>query len=396
MMTERLYYADSYLKEFSATVVACRRSGDEPAVVLDRTAFYPESGGQRCDTGMLNDAHVLRVVEEDGGTILHVLDREIAEGLVAGRIDWARRFDHMQQHTGQHILSQAFLGIARAQTLSFHMGADASTIDVDLAQLTPQLLASAERLAADVVFRNRPVHVLETDRENLGSLGIRKESRREGRLRVIDVDGFDRSACGGTHVGATGEIGVIFVSDHERYKGGTRVEFVAGVRALRLLQKDHELLRQLSRIYSAAPEKLAETAEKMMQERAALAREKELIQDRLLDHEAAELLRCAPQSSGRRAVSMVCPDRTLDGIKALAQKLTAHPGTVAVLGLPDACQIVVARSKDVDGHCGDAVKKVAVEMGGKGGGRPEFAQAGGFPPERLQAWMQALEAFFRT
>jgi alanyl-tRNA synthetase len=395
-MTKRLYYADSYLKEFTGMVLERREVERKPAVILDQTVFYPESGGQPQDTGMLNDAHVLNVLEDDAGAILHVLDREIPAGAVTGRIDWARRFDHMQQHTGQHILSQAFLSAAQAQTLSFHMGAEISTIDIDLAQPLPAQMEEAQILATSVVFQNRAVHILATDRDSLSSLGVRKESQREGEIRVIDVEGFDRSPCGGTHVRSAGEIGIIFVSNFERYKGGTRVEFAAGGRALKLLHKDHELLKQLARIHSAAPEKLVEIAEKLLQERTLLTRENDLLQDSLVEMEAAELLQSAPKTERGCMVCRTYTGRKLENVKVLAQKLTAHPGVVAILGIAEASQIVLARSKDLQGNCGDAIKKVAAELGGKGGGRPELAQAGGFPADCLAPWMKALRQYFEA
>ena len=393
MTTKRLYYADSYLKEFSGTVIECRQLDHKPAVVLDQTAFYPESGGQPCDTGMLNDARVLEVLEGESGSILHILDRAVPAGPVEGSIDWARRFDHMQQHTGQHILSQAFLATAQAQTLSFHMGAEVSTIDIGLAQPETARIEDAQTLATDVVFQNRAIHILAADRDSLGSLGIRKESHREGEIRVIDVEGFDRSACGGTHVRSTGEIGVIFISGFERYKGGTRVEFAAGGRALKLLQKDHELLKQLGRIHSAVPEKLPELAAKLLQERATLVRENDQLQDRLLESEASELLHSAHKTGRGSTICRIFTGRKLESVKSLAQKLTGNSGVVAILGIADACQIVLARSSDLPVNCGDAIKKTSAELGGKGGGRPDMAQAGGFPAESLDSWMKALERY---
>ena len=321
-----------------------------------------------------------RCLKRTRDAILHILDREIRRGAVTGQIDWARRFDHMQQHTGQHILSQAFISVAQAQTLSFHMGAEMSNIDIDLAQPSPAKIAEAETLATEIVFQNRPVRTLATDRDNLSSLGVRKESHRQGEIRVIDVDGFDRSPCGGTHVRNTGEIGIIFVSGFERYKGGTRVEFAAGGRALKLLHWDHELLKQLARIYSTAPEKLVEMAEKVSQERTALKREKELLEEKLLEMEAADLLQCSSKAGCGCLIFETFSGRKLENVKLLAQKLTANPGVVAILGLADACQVIVARSRDLPGNCGDAIKKTAAELGGKGGGRPELAQGGGFPP----------------
>lgn len=395
-MTKRLYYEDSYLKEFDCAVLECRQTESGPAVALDQTAFYPESGGQPCDTGSLNNAHVLNVLENDTGTILHILDREIAAGPAIGRVDWARRFDHMQQHTGQHILSQSFLAVAKAQTLSFHMGAEISTIDIALSQPLPAQMEEAQALATQIVFQNRPVHILVTDRAGLSSLGVRKESQREGEIRVIEVDGFDRSPCGGTHVRNTGEIGVIFVSNFERYKGGTRVEFAAGARAMKLLQKDHDLIRQLARIHSSVPEKIVEVSEKLLQERAALNRENQLLQEKMLETESAELIRGALKTGSCCLIDKTFSGRSLENIKMLAQKLTANPGVVAVLGLSDTCQVVVARSKDLQGNCGDLVKKTVSELGGKGGGRPELAQAGGFSVDCLDLWMKALAQFFSS
>jgi alanyl-tRNA synthetase len=395
-MTKRLYYADSYLMEFSASVLEHRLIDNHPAVLLDQTAFYPESGGQPCDTGKLGDAHVLSVVEDDAGAILHMLDREIPSGRVSGQIDWVRRFDHMQQHTGQHILSQAFIAAANAPTLSFHMGTETSTIDIELAQPSASQMEEAQKLATNIVFENRQVHILTTDRESLSSLGVRKDSQREGEIRVIDVERFDRSACGGTHVRNTGEIGIIFVLGFERYKGGTRVEFAAGGRALRVLQKDHELLKKLARLYSAVPESFPELTEKLIQERMSLSRENELLREKLLEAEAGDLLQSATKMGRGFFICKTYTDRKLDVIKTLAQKLTAHPGVVAILCIADACQIVAARSKDLSGNCGEAIKQTASALGGKGGGRPELAQAGGFTADSTESWMKALQKYFET
>jgi alanyl-tRNA synthetase len=395
-MTKHLYYEDSYLREFSGTVIDRRLFEKRTAVVLDQTAFYPESGGQPFDTGYLDDARVLKVVEDDAANIVHILDREIAGSRVLGRIDWDRRFDHMQQHTGQHILSQAFIAAAQAKTLSFHLGQESSTIDLDVAQPSSGQMDEAQALAATIVFQNRPVHVLTTDRESLGSLGVRKESQREGEIRVIDVEGFDRSPCGGTHVRNTGEIGIICILGFERYKGGTRVEFVAGIRALRAFQKEHALLKKLSRLYSAVPEAIPDLTEKLLQERMALGREIENLRDQFLDVEAKELIESSEQTAYAATVRKVYGNRSLESAKTLAQKVVARPGTLAILAISDAQQIVVARSTDLSGSCNDAVKRVTSELGGKGGGRPELAQAGGFPANSIESWMLALEKYFLT
>ncbi len=393
-MTQRIYYFDSYLKEFSAEVTQQLRVDGKPAVVLDQTAFYPESGGQPHDTGLLGEARVLRVLEGDAGEIIHILDREILPGPVSGFIDWERRFDHMQQHTGQHILSQAFIAVAKAPTLSFHMGQEVSTIDVDLAEPSASRMDDAQTLASRIVFENRAVHVLTTDRENLDSLGIRKESQREGEIRVIDVGGFDRSACGGTHVRHTGEIGIISILGFERYKGGTRVEFAAGQRALKILSRDRELLKGLCKLYSTGADNLAEMTEKLMQERAALSREKDRLQTQLLDMEAEALIGGAAAAGRMAIIRRTFSGRKLDDVKLLAQKLAAHPGVVAILAIEDARQLVVARNAGLTGSCHEAIRQVTAVFGGKGGGRPELAQAGGIPADSLDACLVAIEKHF--
>jgi alanyl-tRNA synthetase len=393
-MTKRLYYTDSYAREFSAEVIDRRQVDTQPVVILDQSAFYPESGGQPFDTGFLGETCVLKVVEGESGELLHFLEREIPEAHVLGRIDWERRFDHMQQHTGQHILSQTFLEVAQAQTLSFHMGQGSSTIDIEMAQPSAPQLDLAQAMATDIVFQNRAVNILMADKQTLGSLGLRKESQREGLIRIIDIEGFDRSACGGTHVRSTGEVGLICILGYERYKGGIRVEFVAGGRALRVFQNEHELLKKLGRLYSAPSDAIPELAERMLQERMVLARENETLRDQLLEQEARELLANPARTAYASTVRGIFTGRSLESVKALAQKLAAQPGNLAILAIGDACQVVVSKSKDLPGSCNDAVKSAIAKLGGKGGGRPELAQAGGFPADLLDSWLQALESYF--
>jgi len=396
-MTRRLYYENSYLLEFEATIVEHLEVKEKPSVVLDRTAFYPTSGGQPCDTGTLDGARVEIVEEDESGRIVHVLDSRPTRDGVMGAVDWERRFDHMQQHTGQHILSQAFLGVARAATLSFHLGQETSTIDIELAQPDPALLRAAENAAAQIIFDDRPVHILNVKREELAALGVRKESQREGEIRVIDIEGFDRSPCGGTHVGRCGEIGVVFILGSERYKGGTRVEFVCGGRALKAFRKDHEVLRELARLHSAHPHELAALMEKLLQERSGLLREKKSLENQILELEAQELLKSADMRDGILAVRRDFGDRKIEGLKILAQKITASPGTLVILGtVQEAAQLVVARSQDVPGDCGAAIRQVAGKLGGRGGGKPELAQAGGIALPALEEWSRALMEYFRT
>lgn len=395
-MTSRLYYGDSYLTEFSGVVLEQRKLGDKIGVLLDKTAFYPTSGGQPHDTGMLGSVHVLEVEEDATGSILHMVDAPVMPGPVSGRIDWERRFDHMQQHTGQHILSQAFIRTAGAATVSFHLGKETSTIDIELSQPTTPLMAKAENLASRVVFEDRPVTVLTVNRQDLGTLGIRKESSREGEIRVIDVEGFDRSACGGTHVRRAGEIGMIAILGYERYKGGTRVEFVCGWRSLRIFRAGNELLKELGNQYSSHPAELPRLTNKLIQERATLSRENARLEDQILDLEAQELLNRADKTHRAIIVCASFPGRSLESIKLLAQKVAVRPRAIAILAAAqEMAQVVVARNSEAAGDCGAAIKHAASCLGGKGGGKAEIAQAGGIAAAALDSWMQELEAYFR-
>ena len=396
-MTERLFHEDSFLREFTATVIETSQSEGRPAAVLDRTAFYATSGGQPHDTGQLGEARVLDVFEDETDRIVHVLDRELPRGPVSGRIDWERRFDHMQQHSGQHVLSQAFVQTAGAATVSFHLGRETSTIDLELESASDEAITAAESLASRIVFEDRPVTVLSARPEELAALGVRKQSDRQGELRVIDVEGFDRSPCGGTHVRTSGQIGLIGILGYERYKGGTRVEFVCGGRALHALRKDRDVCRQLARLYSAPPEELTHAADKILQERGALLKENARLKEELLESEARALVAEGTRISGNVFVRKVFEGRSLDAVKLLAQKIVQQGGDLALLGsAAPASQAVVARSARLGGDCGAAVKDANGRHGGKGGGRPELAQAGGLPPESLGPWLDSVEGYFRN
>ena len=263
-MTDRLYYHDSYLTEFRARVVDA--SPDRQRVYLDRTAFYPTSGGQPFDTGELGGVKVLEVADE-GDRIVHVLGGALAEGAeVAGRIDRDRRFDHMQQHTGQHLLSAVLIELFDAPTVSFHLGADACTIDVARG-LTPEQLREAERRANQIVFENRPVTV--SFQDSAEDLALRKPTEREGTVRIISIDNLDRSACGGTHVRATGEIGPILIRKLDRIRGNLRIEFLCGGRAVARARADFEALSEIARVFSSplddAPGLVAAQREKLQE-----------------------------------------------------------------------------------------------------------------------------------
>lgn len=377
-MAERLYYNDPYLCEFDATVRAADVVDGRRVVRLDRTAFYPTSGGQPHDLGTLADLPVTNVIEADDGDVLHVVDGELPVGTaIRGRVDWARRFDHMQQHTGQHVLSAGFDRLLNARTESFHLGADSATIDLGR-EVTPLEIAHVEDEANRVVWEDREVRISFTDAADAARLPLRKESGREGRLRLIDVDEYDLSACGGTHVARTGSIGIIAVTSWERFKGGTRVGFVCGGRALRAHRKLRDIAAAAGRLLSILPDELPAAIERQQADGKAAKRTIKDLQSKLASHEGAELARRAVD--GRVVAAMEGLDQ--NGLKSVAAAIVERPGHVAALvttSSPPA--IVVARHPASTLDSAAVLKQVIQRFGGKGGGRPELAQGGGLEGE---------------
>jgi alanyl-tRNA synthetase len=376
MATERLYYDDSTITEFDATVTGVRDREGRPAVTLDRTAFYPTSGGQPFDLGTLDDAAVVDVIDdEDTGEILHVVDRAIAEGRsVRGTIDRARRLDHMQQHTGQHILSAAFEKLHHARTVSFHLGAEMSTIDLDR-EVNAAAVAAAERLANDVVWDDRPIGIRYASEDEAALLPLRKEPKRTGRLRLIEVPDCDLSACGGTHVPRTGVIGMIAVAGVERFKGGLRVSFVCGGRALARFARMRTALEESIKRISVHPDELPAAIGRLQDEIKAQRQTMRAQQEKLAASEAEALRGGAEIANGIALVVAYVAGWDSNGIKLLASTLTSGPGVVAALvGDGSPAPVVIARSEDARIDAGDVLRALLAELGGKGGGKPGMAQ----------------------
>jgi alanyl-tRNA synthetase len=379
-VTERLYYTDPYATEFDATVVNIEPvPGDATrcGVVLDRTTFYPTSGGQPFDTGTLGAARVVEVIDGDDGSIVHVVEGEVQAGPVHGRIDWPRRFDHMQQHTGQHVLSAAFDRVLQVRTVSFHLGSASSTIDL-AREVTADEISRAEREANRVVWEDRPVTIRFADAEEAARLPLRKESRREGVLRLIEVEDFDVSACGGTHVSRTGAIGVIAVAASEKFKGGTRLEFLGGGRALSGFHALGDSVAASMRLLSVLPAELPAAIERLQTDARELRRQLKDLQMRLAGHEAAALADRAESVGSTRMVVAALDGWDTNGLKTIAAAIAARPGHLALLlSAPAPSAIVIARAPDVALDCAAILKHMTATFGGKGGGRPELAQGGG-------------------
>lgn len=389
-MTHRLYHDDAYLRRFSARVRESLTWEDRPAVVLDRTAFYPTGGGQPHDTGWLDGIAVVEVVEREAdGAVVHVLDRDpgAAPGEVEGEVDWARRFDLMQQHTGQHLLSAASVQRLEAQTVGFHLSDEYATIDLDRAPLSDEELADVEALTNEVVFQNRPVVARFVPDEEVPHLPLRKPLAHEGPVRIVAAGDFDCSACGGTHVRATGEVGLVKIVRSERRGGETRVEFLCGWRALTDYAAKNQLLMDLAREFTVGHWEVADLVHRLAVEAKEARRDLRATRDLLLDAEAAALWHEAPTVADVRVVRANLPGRAPDDLKHLAQRLVDHPHTVALLAAGgeqgENGYLCFACSGDVALHMGQLVRQAAEASGGRGGGRPGFAQGGSPHGERM-------------
>jgi alanyl-tRNA synthetase len=443
-MTDRLYYSDPYLHTFDATVRSVERRDDRLIVALDRTAFYPTSGGQPFDTGVLGTLRVVDVVDQEDGSIAHVVERatpnpepgtlnlepgrtnpepgtlNLEPGMrVRGVVDWARRFDHMQQHTGQHVLSAAFDRLFDVRTVSFHLGAAVSTIDL-AREVAPADIASAEAEANRIVWEDRPVGIRFVTAEEAARLPLRKEPARGGTLRLIDVEHFDLSACGGTHVARTGGIGIVAVASWERFKGGQRIEFLCGGRALGRWRSLRDTVASTVRQLSVLPEELPAAIERLQADAKEQRRSLVALQTELARFRADELAvsadevrlkppldvaQCGPEALKRpdttgpfetcRLVARAV-DADANGLKALAVAVAARPGHLVVLvSTSTPALVVVARSADVNASAQRLLAALVAKFGGRGGGKAELAQGGGLnasPDTILEAARDAIRS----
>lgn len=382
MSSERLYYTDAYLVEFDAVVREVRPQSDRWKVVLDRTAFYPTSGGQPFDTGTLGDANVLDVFDQEDGTIGHLVDRALeTNSRVRGHVDWARRFDHMQQHTGQHLLSAAFEREAGARTVSFHLGTSAATIDLDK-ELPADRITRVEDIVNGVLWEDREICVKFVTAHEAAKLPLRKDPAREGELRIIEIQDYDLSACGGTHVERTGAIGMIAISGAERFKGGLRVEFVCGGRALRAYRSLKGSVSGSVRLLSVLPEELPSAIEKLQTAARSQQKSREGLYERLAAHEASALASSAEKVGGVNLVAAAISEWDANGLKKLASSIVAKSATVAVLLTAESpALIVVSRSQDLSIDTGAVLKALIDQFGGRGGGKGAMAQGGGLTGE---------------
>lgn len=397
--TERLYYNDSHLIEFEARVVEIsERVSGWTAVTLDRTAFYPTGGGQPSDTGTLHGLRVVECIDDEDNGVLHVIQGRPPEvgTSVKGRVDWLRRLDHIQQHTGQHILSQAFVSLFNAPTKGFRVLSECCEIDVELANPSNEVIERGVELANNVIWEDRNITIQTVTLQQAADLPLRKEPSREGDLRVIEIEGFDLTPCGGTHAFRTGEVGMIAVPHWERAKGLTRIEFVAGMRALADYRRANTTARDVASLFSSARDDAPALAARMLDENKELHRRVRELEGLAAEVEAEELIRDLRSASGTvgtppRIVSRVYSNRTAESLKQLAHALIAHENVVALLASNDheTARLVFARSTDTSGDMNALMKEACALLDGRGGGKPDFAQGGGKNVEKIQ---DALDA----
>jgi len=412
-MTERLYYHDPFLYEFEGQiteVVPAAEINGRHGVFLDRTAFYPTSGGQVHDTGWISlespsdpaKLRVTEVVEAEDGRVVHYLeaDKPPERGTrIRGLIDPARRRDHMQQHSGQHVLSASFIRLFDMPTVSFHMGDDYCSIDLESPALRAQQVEQAELLANQIVQENRPVEIKFVTQEEAQNLGLRKAPRTDkDELRLIDIQDFDLSACGGTHVRGTGQIGCILLRKTERVRQGWRVEFVCGQRAVSTARHDFNTLTEAAALFSGHIWDVPQQVRKSLEETRAVRKSSEHLLEELAELQAARLLAEATTVGGRKLIVRVFSDRDLTFIRLLAQKLThLEANLVALLAASsEQSSLVFAQSEGMPFDMGALLKETLNELGGRGGGSRDMAQGGAPRAAGVEAALEKIASRLRT
>jgi alanyl-tRNA synthetase len=382
MSTRRLYYDDSFQDIFSAQVLSCEvladaeenPSGPRWGIVLDQTLLYPSSGGQPNDLGKVGDANVLDVHDGED-RILHIVDRPVPIGRVDGCIHWPRRFDHMQQHTGQHLLSAIFQERFGLVTMSFHLGELVSTIDLRGPQPSPLVLEGAARAANAVIFEDREITVRYGTAEQFAELGVRKEVDRKGILRAIEIAGIDLQPCGGTHLRHTGQLGMILIRGCNKIRQDWRVEFVCGGRAEAAARSDAELISQVSAQLQCAPQDLGASIDRLLREKEASAKRLKSLLPKVAASEAAVLLSAvSPRPDGIRVIARIFEGAESDHLHHLATALARAEGVVALLADELSGSVVLAQNPTAARDMNALLKVVFEQFAGKGGGSREFAR----------------------
>lgn len=409
MHTDHLYYSDSFLTTFAGTVSEAREMTGSTVVglwqlSLDRSAFYPTSGGQPFDTGLLRatsnadatEIGVEQVEEDEQGTVWHFVREPLPVGTpVEGHINWERRFDHMQQHTGQHLLSAVFAREINAPTVSFHLGDTMSTIDLAIAPPARHTLERVERIVNEIIGEDRPVSSRFVSRNEADTLlaagNLRKLPDREGTIRLIEIADCDLNACGGTHVRSTGQIGGLLLRKVEKVSRGFRIEFVCGLRAVRMARADASILNETAALLSSGAPDLPESVRRLQLENKLGAKERQKLREELAAFQGAQIAAEVPVENGLRFVDRAWKDRDRDHVKLLASRTAAAPSTVAFFCAQESepFRVFLARSRDLNFDCGRILREALAALGLRGGGSPDLAQ-GDVPAHQLSALQSSV------
>jgi len=391
--TRRLYFDDAYLTEFEAEVIDRLIVENQPALILDQTCFYPESGGQPWDKGTIDGVEVIKVVE-DGERIVHVLARDVAAARVKGWIDWATRFDHMQQHSGQHLLSQAFFELLRGETKSFHLGADVSTLEIGLAKAAEEDIERVERRANEVAFENREIKTYFVPEEKIAEIPLRRPPKVSGLIRVVEADKFDYSACGGTHCRRTGEIGIIKITKSERIRGNLRFEFVCGGRALRDYALKNRVVRHLVNQFNVKEADVAPSVAKLTEEMKAVKKQARKSEEALAVFEAQEFIKRAEG----KIIQQIFPEKSPEGARFLALNIIRQGELVCLFGAMSESRshVILACSESLKLDMRRLVPVVSPLINGRGGGGPTLVEIAGDPAADLTAALHRAADFLKN
>jgi alanyl-tRNA synthetase len=396
MTTEKLYYQSQYIQDFKTSILKQGKDEKGTYAVLEQTAFYPTGGGQPHDTGTINGVRVMNVEETDG-EIRHYLESPLQEQEeYRGEIDWDRRFDHMQQHAGQHILSAAFEEAFGYKTVSFHLGNKICTIDLEVPRLTDEETIQAEKLANTIILENRPIEAKWVSESELSNYNLRKKLSVTDHIRLVIIPDFDYNGCGGTHPSSTGQVSSIKILDWEKQKKNIRVQFVCGSRVIKQLDEKLKVLQGLTAILNAPQDKMEEAASRVLQHTRELEKTAEELKGRLIEHEAGSLLNQAEKIDGRRTIQALFEDRPVTELQQMARTIAATASDTLVLFInetPEKLQIICAKGNDLAFNMNQLLKKVLPAINGKGGGNDSFAQGGG---DKLMSPQQVMEELLNS
>ncbi len=387
-MNKRIYFDDPYQIKFESKVIDRVKHKNRMALVLEQTCFYPESGGQPADKGTLNGVDLIDVIEDEGN-ILHIVDQEIAETKVKGKVDWKTRFDYMQQHAGQHILSQSFWELMQGKTMSFHLGQDVSTLEIDIQKISDMELEKVEEKANKVIFQNREIKTYFVDEDKIGEVPLRKPPKKTGLIRVVEVADYDFSACGGTHPSRTGEIGLIKILKSGRIRNNLCFEFVCGSRALKDYNLKNRILLQAAARFSVGEEEVPDAVEKLFADLKSGKKQIKNVSLKLSELEARDIR----QNTEGRVIKKVYSGRSRDDVRHIALNIIRNPGYIVLFGLKAdrKANLIMARSEDVDFDMRELIPAASQLINGKGGGRPSLVELAGDNVENLKHVLEELE-----